>query len=162
MIRDPQGLIDDFVQAISQVGLGYPRSPIIHEAQPAPHRPHALPDGKCAVYVFSLSESYGRRYQAGPHRVLKVGKAGLKSNARFQSQHYNPRSAPSTLAATLARARILWPYLGIEELSDEQAGGWIRQNTDRDNFYLETDDEELLAELERYVRARVGPVVEGG
>ncbi len=162
MISNPHELINDFIHAVAEAGEDHARHVITHEAQPAPHHPHALPAGKCATYVFSLSGTYGGRCPAGPHRALKVGKAGLNSNARFQSQHYNPRSAPSTLAATLAAARILWPYLGIKLLDEERAGAWIRENTDRDNFYLDAADAGLLDDLERYIRARLGPVVEGG
>src|SRR5206468_9608031 len=61
MIQDPAGLTDEFVSAVSMAGLNPPRSRIEHERQPATHRPHALPAGKCAVYVFSLSERYGRQ-----------------------------------------------------------------------------------------------------
>jgi len=66
------------------------------------------------------------------------------------------------LAATLAGARILWPYLGIKVLDEASAGAWISENTDRDNFYLDSADAALLGDLERYLRARLGPVVEGG
>ena len=162
MIQDPAGLTDEFVSAVSMAGLNPPRSRIEHERQPATHRPHALPAGKCAVYVFSLSERYGRQCPAGAHRVLKVGMAGLKSNARFQSQHYNPRSVGSTVAGVLLQSRVLWPYLGVKNLPEDEAGSWLRENADRENFYLEAVDAGLLRDLERYVRARLGPVLEGG
>ncbi len=74
-----------------------------------------------------------------------MGKAGPKSNARFQSQHYNPRSAQSTLAGALMKSRILWSYLGSAELTAAEVGNWIRRNTDRDNFYLTSADEPALA-----------------
>jgi hypothetical protein len=162
MVNDPEGLIADFGRALAVAGFAAPRVPIRHEVHLAPHRSGSLPAGCCAAYVFSVSESYGRRCPAGSHRVLKVGKAGVNSNARFQSQHYNPGSAPSTLAGTLARSRILWPYLGIESLDEQKVGAWIRENTDRDNFYLDVRDATLLGDLERYLRARLGPAVEGG
>jgi hypothetical protein len=130
--------------------------------QTAPHRPHKLPEDKCAVYVFSLAQAYGKRCPAGPGRVLKVGKAGPKSNARFQSQHYDPGRAPSTLAAMLVNSKILWPYLGITELTSRQVQDWIRHNTDRDNFYVDSNDAIVLAELERYIKGRLGPIFEGG
>lgn len=162
MVENPEALINDFLQAASRAGLQCRRNTITHEAQPSPHDPHALPPGKCAVYVFSLSASYGRCYPAGAHRVLKVGKAGPNSNARFQSQHYNPKAAPSTLAATFVKSTILWPYLGITELKDTEVRRWIKENTDRDNFYLNAKDNDVLSELERYIRGRLGPVFEGG
>jgi hypothetical protein len=60
----------------------------------------------CAAHVFSLSKNYGDRVPAGRNRILKVGKAGCNSNARFQSQHYNPSSAPSNLAHSLLEVKI--------------------------------------------------------
>jgi len=92
------------------------RVTLVHDSWPAPHAGRKLPNGRCAVYVFSLSEMYGRTVQAGAHRVLKVGKAGSNCNARFQSQHYNVNSAPSTLAGSLIRTNVLWHYLGIKSL----------------------------------------------
>lgn len=162
MVENPETLIEDFFQAARRAGLPCGTSTIAHEAQCAPHKPHALPSHKCAVYVFSLSGSHGERCPAGAYRVLKVGKVGPKSSARFHSQHYNPNSARSNLAKTLLESRILWPYLGITELAAAQVGRWIRENTDRDHFYLDAADSELLDPLEKYMRARLNPVFEGG
>lgn len=162
MVTHPHSLLDDFVQALRRAGRPGPSAPISHEAQSAPHRPHALPPQRCAVYVFSLSAAYGSRCAAGANRALKVGKVGSKSNARFQFQHYNPGAAPSTLAASLIEGYILWPYLGLNQITKAAVGDWIRENTDRDNFYLLDGDQPLLGELERYLRGRLGPVFEGG
>ena len=162
MIEKPEELMQEFVDAALKADLIV--SPILveHETQRAPHHPHSLPPGKCAVYVFSISTSYGEGCRAGVHRVLKVGKAGPNSNARFQSQHYNPGSAPSTLGATLVNSTIFWPYLGISHLAKEKVGAWIRENTDRDNFYLDSSEQELLGTLEKFLRGMLGPVFEGG
>jgi hypothetical protein len=158
MLYNAQALIGDFEAALA-VLLS---SPVSHELQSAPHRAHKLPEGACAVYVFSLAEVYGKGTPAGPNRVLKVGKVGCNSNARFQSQHYNPRSAQSNLARSLVEVRILWPYLGIVELNESNVRRWIEDNTDRDNFYLRATDASHLSRLETYLRGRVGPVFEGG
>jgi len=161
MIQNPQKtLIAGFGEAIKSLGLTC--GGIEHEAQPAPHRPHKLPKGKCAIYVFSLSRTYGQCCPAGVGRVLKVGKAGPKSNARFQSHHYDPTRALSTLARTLVISKVLWHYLGITELTSKQVGDWIRNNTDRDNFYLDSKDNDILGQFEKYIRGRLGPVFEGG
>lgn len=161
MVKNPERLIDDFREAAFKSGLEYAYSTITHEPQPAPHEPHPLPKGKCAVYVFSLSASYGRRCLAGGHRALKVGRAGPRSNPRFQFQHYTPRAAQSSLAKSLINGVILWPYLGIRKLRDIRVGRWIKQNTDRDNFYVDAAEAEALPELERFFRGRLGPVFEG-
>lgn len=55
-----------------------------------PHKPKSLPIGKMGVYIFIQD-----------NRFLKIGKVGPKSSARFMSQHYNPKSAQSTLAASI-------------------------------------------------------------
>ena len=114
------------------------------------------------IYVVSLSRGYGERCPAGVGRVLKVGRAGPNSNARFQSHHYEMGRAPSTLAATLVTSTILWHYLGIMRLRSEQVRDWIRANTDRDNFYFDSKDNSILAQFEKYTRGRLGPVFEGG
>lgn len=158
MIENAQDLIAGF-----EAALGAPlATPISHESQLAPHRGHKLREGMCAVYVFSLSKNYGDGVPAGRNRILKVGKAGCNSNARFQSQHYNPSSAPSNLAHSLLEAKIFWRYLGITEISEPKVRSWIEENTDRDNFYLSPGDASCLSRLEIYLRGRLGPVFEGG
>lgn len=160
MIQNPETFISGFRNAMKDLGLGC--GGIQHEVQPAPHRPHGLPAGKCALYVFSLSQAYGKGWRVGAGRVLKVGKAGPNSSARFQSHHYEPGRAPSTLAATLVASTVLWHYLGVTELRREQVGDWIRGNTDRDNFYFDSKDNDALAQFEKYARGILGPVFEGG
>lgn len=160
MIQNPETVINEFRDAMEQIGLRC--GDIQHELQTCPHTPHGLPPGKCAIYVFSLSKSSGKRCPAGAGRVLKIGKAGPNSNARFQSQHSYPGRAPSTLATMLINSRILWRYLGIKELRNVQVENWIGENTSRDNFYLDAVDNDILGELERYLEGRFGPVFEGG
>ncbi len=87
---------------------------------------------------------------------------GPNSNARFQSQHYNPLSAPSTLAASLLKGRLLWSYLGFPSGENVQVGRWVTENTDRDHFYLAATDLAFLGELEGYVHGRHSPVFEEG
>ena len=110
--------------------------------------------------VFAVP-SVGDRLSRRATRVLKVGKAGPTSNARFSSQHYNPNSAGSTLAGSLLRCRMLWPYIGITKLPEASVGEWIRMNVDRDNLYLDAADERLLGQLETYARGVCGSVFEG-
>lgn len=155
-----EGLVEDFKIAVSALGLSC--AEVTVENQLAPHTPHKLPRDKCAVYVFSLSSAYGSLCPAGRGRILKVGKAGPNSNARFQYQHYNAGSAQSTLCCMLTEGRILWRYLGIVDLCDDAAGEWIKANTDRHNIYLPASSNvPLLDLLERCIRGPVGPVFEG-
>lgn len=155
MVNNPKGLIDDFLRAVARPVT------VEHEAQFAPHRGHSLGGGLCAVYVFSLSHRYGSSSPAGPDRVLKVGKAGANCNARFQSQHYNPGSAPSTLSGKLISTPVMWIYLGINTIDRAGVRPWMENNLDRDNFYLNVADADLLGTLETYIKGRFGPVFEG-
>ena len=77
-------------------------------------------------------------------------------------EHYGTRTAPSTLALTLLKTTVLWPYLGVVSLDESNVRAWIEQNTDRDNFLLAAEDEPILGKLETYLKGRLGPVFEGG
>ncbi len=160
MIDGPR-LAADFLSCAPELGLTLSVNSIEHELQRAPHRPHGLPTGKCAVYVFSLSRRAGSLCPAGPNRALKVGRVGPNSNARFLSQHYNPDSAGSNLARSLLRSPHHWTYLGIDSLDKESVGPWIKEHTDRDHFYVTAALQGILRDLEGFIRGRVGPVFEG-
>ncbi len=81
-----------------------------------PHNPENLPKDKMGVYTFIFKDEF-----------LKIGKAGPRSNARFQSQHYNAGSAKSTLAASLINDKNMSDYA----ITEENAGDWIKANTRR-------------------------------
>ena len=122
---------------------------------------HDFPDlmpGKCAVYVFSLSRD--NKSPAGPNRALKVGKVGPNSGPRFKYQHYKSGSANSTLTGAIENNRILWGYLGIEE-GNVDFGNWLKTNSDRDHFFLDGSQMEILSLLEVYTRGILGPIFEG-
>jgi hypothetical protein len=158
MIEDTQALISDF-----EAALGVPlATPICHESQFAPHRGHQLPEGTCAVYVFSLSKNYGDRVPAGGNRILKVGEADCNSKTRFLSQEYSPSVAASDLATLLLDTKLFWPCLGITKMSEASVRGWIQENTDRDNFYLSASDASWLGRLEIYLRWRLRPLFKSG
>jgi hypothetical protein len=158
---DPKVLIAQFGEHAAKAEIdGWP-CPIRCEMQLAPHRSPALPAGAAAVYVFALSEVAGQNAPCGAHTVLKVGKAGPNSEARFKYMHYNPASSQSNLAKSLLSHPILWPWLGIEGLTITSVGDWIRTNLDRANFFIPAGRPQLLATLEVYIRARVGSVFEG-
>jgi hypothetical protein len=158
-VENPAGLIREFVAALQPSTLA---QTVQHNHQATPHKGKPLPSEQCAVYVFTLSSKYGAATSAGANRALKVGKAGLNCNARFQSQHYSLRAAPSTLARTLLKTNVLWSFIGISSLDECNVRSWIEQNTDRDNFMLASEDAHLLGRLETYLKGRLGPVFEGG
>lgn len=158
MIEDTQALISDF-----EAALGVPlATAVCHESQLAPHQGHELPEGKCAVYVFSLCKNYGDRVPAGRNRILKISEADCDSTTRFQLQDYNLSPAANDLADLLLEGKLFWPYLGITEMSEASVRSWIQENTDRDNFYLSASDAPWLGRLEIYLRWRLGPLFESG
>lgn len=160
VIVQPDSLVSEFAEAASMAQIaGWP-CPIRHDVLAAPHRQPSLPPGFAAVYAFSLSEESGMRSPAGIHRVLKVGKVGANSDARFRSQHYG-FSAGSTLAKSLMTHQVLWPWLGIDQLDRNTAKAWMLMNLDRDHFFMPDGRGDVLAAFEVYLRARVGSVFEG-
>ena len=142
-------LAEDCRRVAELAGFPLSENDLVIEQLPAPHKPSTrLPPGKMAVYLFRHRD-----------RVLKVGKAGPNSEARYTSQHYSSRAAPSTLAASLLKHG---PEVGIPELDEATVGDWIRQNTDRCNFLLDSGYPiRLLTLLESFLQCRLDPVFEG-
>lgn len=112
-------LLNGFVQAAQIGNYEVSREDLILQYHPAPHNPEKLPNGKRAVYGFGTGKGW-----------LKVGKAGGNSNARFQSQHYNPRSANSNLAASILKD-VNSPI--VPATSESSVGEWIKENCYRFN-----------------------------
>ena len=158
MLAEPDVLIADFSAAADQLGIdGWPCR-LRGELLPVPHRQAGLPPGFGAVYAFALSTRATSAPGAG--MVLKVGKAGPNSDARFRSQHYTT-SGRSTLARSLLTHQILWPWLGISQLDGTTVKTWMLSNLDRMHIYVPGTSPLVLAALEMYVRARIGSVFEG-
>jgi hypothetical protein len=104
---DLDPILADFPENAERLGVaGWPATLDV-EYLPAPHRPKALRPNHGAVYVFALADH--TTSAAGAGRVLKVGRVGPNSNARFQSQHYSPGSARSNLANSIVKYEVLWP-----------------------------------------------------
>ena len=146
---NPEQLLADFL-VVAELGQIKMEPDVIRvETLIMPHRPpRNLPKGKIAVYVFSDKE-----------RVLKVGRAGPRSQARYTSQHYNAGSAPSTLAASILKDE---DAVQRYSLNKRNVSGWIKKNTDRVNFILDADHYgPMLNLLEAFVQCRLQPVYEG-
>lgn len=88
-----------------------------------PHKPASLKPGTMGVYTFLYDG-----------RFLKIGKAGASSNARFLSQHYNPRSAASTLAASI----LADEDMSGKGITEDNVGQWIRSNCRRIDVLLDS------------------------
>src|SRR5262249_8497011 len=123
-----------------------------HEVIIPPHRKLALPQNLSAIYVFSLSSK--------PKIVLKVGKAGPNSVARFVSQHYLPSSCKSNLAKSICANQSTWEILGISSVDHARAGQWLRAYTNRDHFFME-NGAAALSLLECFLQCRLKPLFEG-
>lgn len=158
---DPAVLVADFDDAATRAGIaGWPCT-VTTETLRAPHQQPALQSGSAAVYVFAISAVAGRAAPAGPGAVVKVGRVGPNSAPRFTFQHYSPRSAGSSLAKSLIRYRVMWPWLGVHEIDESNVKDWMLRHLDRFHFFVPGDRLEVVAELEVYVRARVGSDFEG-
>jgi len=146
---DVEALVEGFMKVAMLASVELGRSSVEVEILNAPHSPPSrLPSGKMAVYVFAYGD-----------KVLKVGKVGPRSNARYTSQHYNPGSAPSTLAASLLNQG---DSAGITSLSKETVTQWIKENTERVNFLLDSElGIHVLSLLESYLHCRLHPIFEG-
>jgi hypothetical protein len=146
---DVNKLISDFLHIAELAGLDIKQRDIHIENLPAPHiPPSTLPSGKMAVYVFNWGD-----------RCLKVGKVGPKSQARYTSQHYNPKSSNSNLAKSILKDKAV---MGITEIEEHTVGNWVRQNTDRVNFLVpESFGIPLLSLLEAFLQCRLKPCFEG-
>ena len=145
----PEQLLKDFLVVAEIAGLKIEQEAVSIEILIMPHKPpSSLPKGKMAVYVFSEV-----------NRVLKVGKVGRHSQARYTSQHYNPGSASSTLAASILKDEDAVKKYGV---NDGNVSDWIKKNTDRVNFILDAQlGVRALTLLEAFVQCRLNPVFEG-
>lgn len=146
---DADKLIADFVRVAKLAGRDIKRGDITIENLPAPHIPPSLlPAGKMAVYVFYWGD-----------QCLKVGKVGPRSQARYTSQHYSPKSSNSNLAKSVLKDK---PMMEISDIDEHTAGRWIKQHTDRINFLIpENFGIPLLSLLEAFLRCRLKPRFEG-
>lgn len=144
-----QRAVEDFRSVADLAGVPLVLEDVEIEYLPAPHKPPSrLLPGKMAVYVFLYRST-----------CLKAGKAGPKSQARYTSQHYNPKSAASTLAASMLADRAYYP---VSSFDDDSVGQWIKDHVDRVNFILNDSlGMATLTLLEAFLQCRLKPRYEG-
>ena len=142
---DAQQTIDDFCRVAGLAGVELSRDAIMTEHLEAPyHSPSSLPSGKMAVYVFLFGD-----------QCLKVGKAGPRSQARYRSHHYNPRSSSSNLANSILSHQN---ELGLGKLDESTIKDWIKEHTDRFNFLIDSHiGIPILSLLEAFLQCRLHP-----
>lgn len=121
-------IVNDFERIISEVSsvLGKPieKHKYIIVDRGIPHKAKTLPSGTMGIYTFFHEGEF-----------LKIGKAGPSSHSRFISQHYNPKSASSTLAASI----ILDYRMKDKGIDDNNVGKWIRDNCRRIDILFDSD-----------------------
>jgi len=144
--NDFSSIIANFLDVAALADFQLNNADLKIEVLPAPHKPKSLPKGKMALYGFYYKNTW-----------LKIGIAGPKSNARFHSQHYSPKSAQSTLAASILKDRSNY----AAALSEGNIGDWIKQEVSRINILIdEKHPRELLALLEAFLHLKFRPVYE--
>ena len=123
------------------------------------HKPTTLKMDEKGVYVF-LTENY----------CFKVGKAGPKSQARWNSQHYNldtstPSTFPKSIMQNLNRFKKFFPknkHAEIDELCKQNIKQWIKENVSRIEFVIFANEpKHALNLLEALVQFRLRPKYEG-
>lgn len=123
------------------------------------HIPTTLEKGKQGVYIFFNENT-----------CFKVGKAGSKSKARWNSHHYNiDNSTPSTLAKSIINhkneTKKYFPvekHTEIDNLSKDNMKNWIKNNMSRIEFIIPEEKNGFsLNLLEALAQFELKPIFEG-
>ena len=123
------------------------------------HSPTTLQTGWCGVYVFMNDKC-----------CFKVGKAGVKSKARWNSHHYNlDESTPSTLPKSIMKHKnkfkqqySIEKHKEIDSLAKSNIQNWIKQNMSRIEFlFQDNGDSFALGLLEAVAQFHLKPIFEG-
>ncbi|MEI7614581.1 MAG: hypothetical protein WCK63_16905 [Betaproteobacteria bacterium] len=123
------------------------------------HNPTTLQTGWCGVYVFMNDNC-----------CFKVGKAGAKSKARWNSHHYNlDETTPSTLPKSILKHKEQFKnqfpvekHTEIDCLSKLSIQDWIKNNMSRIEFLIEDcGDSFVLGLLEALAQYHLKPIFEG-
>lgn len=143
-----QNDINDMVAAANLAGFQVENNQIqllIWNAGVNTHIPIALENGMQAVYIFKHHDNY-----------LKVGKAGINSQARYRSHHYGLGRANSSLALSLHNdPNIITPQANL-------IGIWIKSNTTRYNILFDVNlGKHFLNFVEAFFILKCNPLYEG-
>ncbi len=123
------------------------------------HQPTTLKNNEKGVYVFL----YG-------NCCFRVGKAGNKSQARWNSHHYNldestPSTFPKSIKKDIERFKNFFPtekHQEIEQLNKDNMKAWIQNNISRIEFKISSDQSDFaLNFLEALIQFRLTPEYEG-
>lgn len=123
------------------------------------HQPTTLKSGMCGVYVFMNDQ-----------HCFKVGKAGSKSKARWNSHHYNldettPSTMPKSIIKNKKKFKEYFPaasHQEIDSLEKSNIQAWIKSNMSRIEFLFEDNgDSFTLNLLEALAQYHLKPIFEG-
>lgn len=123
------------------------------------HRATTLKKGTHGVYIF-FNENV----------CFKVGKAGLKSKARWNSQHYClDETTPSTLSKSIIGNRDVFKayfttekHIEIDNLNKENIREWMQDNLCRVEFIIaDGENKNELNLLEAISIYELNPIFEG-
>lgn len=123
------------------------------------HFPTSLQKNEQGVYVFLIE-----------NKCFKVGKAGAKSQARWNSHHYNlDKTTPSTFSKTLIKDKENFKLnfnhsqqKEIDNLNPKNIKKWIKNNISRIEFKISNSESKFsLSLLESLVQYKLEPIYEG-
>ena len=123
------------------------------------HNPTTLQTGWCGVYVFMNDKC-----------CFKVGKAGSKSKARWNSHHYNlDETTPSTLPKSIIKHKEQFKkefpaakHQEIDGLAKHNIQYWVKNNMSRIEFLIKDNgDSFTLNLLEALAQYHLKPIFEG-
>lgn len=136
-----------------------------------PHLDARITPPKNESWVYAFSTTSTALCSAGANKALRVGRTA--SFGRI-SQHYGGGgTTASALVQQLSSQYFHWSYLGLNQVASSlnnqiatngwQAtwGNWVKNNLDRDIFVVPPGQPQVLGELEKFIRGRLGPVFEG-
>ncbi|WP_068783345.1 hypothetical protein [Paenibacillus phocaensis] len=140
-------LKEQLIQIIKSTGTEINENQIMILDRGVPHKTSTLPKDRMAIYSFIYQD-----------RFLKIGKAGPSSNARFNSQHYDPKSSQSNLAKSLlADPKLIELNLDVTTIKE-----WIKTNTRRIDFLIDaTLGIFVLNLIEAFLHLKYRPKYEG-
>ena len=155
-------VIATFRDWAQQAGISESGSGVSLEDLGVPHRPTGLLVGYQGVYTFQFESVW-----------LKAGKAGPKSGARWQSQHYKTTRSLSNLSWSLLQyahlSSVDIPRLPatfrdtLKDVRPDEMGDWIQNDTRRVNLLISGSlgERNVLHHLEHIAHDVLKPVFEG-
>ncbi len=123
------------------------------------HEPTTLEKTKSGVYVFMKGDY-----------CFKVGKAGSKSQARWNSHHYNlDETTPSTMPKSIIKHKTKFKrcfpaelHQSIDAISKNNIQEWVKRNLSRIEFVIPNQEDKFaLNLLEALAQFELKPIFEG-